>query len=223
MTASVFSWIGDMTERLADWSGDWWFLALIFGLAIFDSVIPILPSETAVILGGVAVATGEAHYQLWQVIVVGAVGAFLGDNLSYTIGHRFAPRFERRATRHEKFQRRLEWADRQLQARGGLLLISARFLPGGRTLLTLSSGITRQPRLWFVCWVAVAATIWASYAAGMARLVGEPFRDNHAAAFWVAFGTALGINVLIEVVRHRRARGRRRQAAPPSNSPPHDA
>jgi membrane protein DedA with SNARE-associated domain len=59
--------------------------------------------------------------------------------------------------------------------------------------------------------VAIACTIWASYAAGLAYVVGQPFKDNHTAAFLVAFGTALSINVIIEVVRHLRAK-RRAQA-----------
>lgn len=210
----VFGWIGDLTDHLHDWSANWWFLGLIFAIALLDSVIPIVPSETTVIIGGVAVATGDAKYSLILVIVAGATGAFIGDNLAYAIGRAFAPRFERRAARREKFKRRLEWADQQIEERGGLLLITARFIPGGRTVLTLSSGITRQNRLWFVTWIAIATTIWATYAAGLARIVGEPFRDNHTAAFWVAFGTALCVNVLIEVVRQVRHRGK--QAEPPS-------
>ena len=85
----------------------------------------------------------------------------------------------------------LDWARDQIEERGGLLLITARFIPGGRTALTLSSGITRQPRLWFVRWTLIAATIWATYAAGLACIVGKPFKDDHTKAFWMAFGTAL--------------------------------
>ncbi len=208
MVAGVFSWIGELTDHLAEWSANWWFLGVIFLIALLDSVIPVVPSETTVIVGGVAVAIGDAPYHLGYVIAAGAVGAFIGDNMAYSIGRAFAPRFERRAARNEKFRRRLEWADGQIEARGGLLLITARFIPGGRTVLTLSSGITRQRRLWFVTWIAIATTIWATYAAGLARIVGEPFRDDHTTAFWVAFGTALGINVLIEVLRHLRNRSR---------------
>jgi membrane-associated protein len=216
MLSDALAWITDLTDRLGDWSANWWFLAVIFGIAFLDSVIPIVPSETTVIVGGVAVATAadsaaqgdpSAPYGLLLVIVCGALGAFLGDNAAYAIGHGFSPRFERRARRKEKFRRRLEWADRQIGQRGGLLLITARFIPGGRTVLTLSSGITRQPRWWFIRWTAIAAVIWATYAAGLARIVGAGFKDNHTAAFWVAFGTALGVNILIEVIRHLRNRG----------------
>jgi membrane protein DedA with SNARE-associated domain len=204
MLAGVFSFITDITEKLGDWASNWWFLGVILLIAFLDSVIPIVPSETTVIIGGVACSTGEAKYPLIAVIVAGACGAFLGDNTAYSIGHRFSPWFERRAERKPKTRQRLEWAREQIEERGGLLLITARFIPGGRTALTLSSGITRQRRGWFVRWVGIAAIIWATYAAGLAYIVGKPFKDNHTLAFWVAFGTALSINIVIEVVRHVR-------------------
>jgi membrane-associated protein len=210
----IFSWISDMTDRLGDWASNWWFLGVIFLIALLDSVIPIVPSETTVIIGGVAVATGDAPYPLIGVIIAGAAGAFIGDNMAYTIGHTWSDNFARRAERKPKFAAKLYWARDQIRERGGLLLITARFIPGGRTALTLASGITRQPRGWFIRWTFIAAIIWATYAAGLARLVGEPFKDDHTKAFWIAFGTALSINVLIEVVRHVRAR---RQADTPAD------
>lgn len=216
LIGGAFSWIGDLTDKLADWAGNWWFLGVIFVIALLDSVIPIVPSETTVIIGGVAVATGDAPYPLLAVIAAGAAGAFIGDNMAYSIGHHWSAAFERRATRKPKFAAKLTWARSQIRDRGGLLLITARFIPGGRTALTLASGITRQPRGWFVKWTLIAATVWATYAAGLARLVGEPFADDHTKAFWIAFGTALGINVLIEVVRHFRGKHQPHAAAAPA-------
>lgn len=211
MLGVSFSWISDITDALGDWASNWWFLGVIAIIAYLDSIVPVVPSETTVIIGGVAVSIGEAPYSLWMVIACGAGGAFLGDATAYLIGRRFAGRFERRAARREKFRRRLDWAAEQIRSRGGLLLITARFIPGGRTILTVSSGITRQPAGWFLRWVAVAVTIWATYAAGLAYVVGKPFKDNHTAAFWVAFGTALGVNIVIEIVRHRRDKRRVRE------------
>ena len=204
MIGGVFSFIGDLTDKLGDWASNWWFVGVIFLIALLDSVIPVVPSETTVIIGGVAVATGEAPYPLLVVIAAGAAGAFIGDNMAYSIGHHWSDAFQRRAERKPKFNAKLTWARTQIKERGGLLLITARFIPGGRTALTLASGITVQPRGWFVRWTFVAAIIWATYAAGLARLVGEPFKDDHTLAFWIAFGTALTINVIIEVVRHFR-------------------
>ena len=166
----------DLTDWLEDVSAEWWFLLVILGIAFLDSVIPIVPSETTVILGGVAAGLGDQN--LFLVIAAGALGAFLGDNTAYLIGRSFAPRIQRRAARRPKTAKRLAWADDQIKKRGGLLLITARFIPGGRTVLTLSCGITHQSWRWFAGWVAVAAVIWATYAAGLGAIFGQTFRTT---------------------------------------------
>lgn len=195
--------ISDFTDWIEDVSANWWFVGVILLVALLDSVIPIVPSETTVIIGGIA--AGQGNQNLAIVILAGATGAFLGDNLAYAIGHRFEGPVRRWAEKRPARTERLESAGRQIRQRGGLLLITARFIPGGRTILTVSSGITQQPRRWFAGWVAAAALIWATYAASLGFAFGQQFEDNHAMAFWLAFGTALGITALIELVRWVRA------------------
>jgi membrane-associated protein len=205
-SALVANVVTDASEWLADFSANWYFIAIIFAVAFFDSIVPIVPSETMVIIGGVAAGRGD-HF-LVVVIAAGAIGAFLGDNGAYLIGRRMSGRIQRRAEQRPKLQRRLAWADEQIRTRGGLLLITARFIPGGRTALTVTSGITCQPRRWFMGWVGVAVVIWATYAAMLGYIGGQTFEDNHTMAFLVAFGAALGMTAVIEVVRHVRSRNR---------------
>ncbi len=194
--------VTDLTDWLDRISSHWWFLAIILVIAFFDSVIPVVPSETCVIIGGVAASQGNQN--IYAVIAAGAVGAFLGDSTAYLIGRRASDWFHRRAERRPKFARKLVWANQQIRARGGLLLITARFIPGGRTALTLSCGITRQKPWWFIRWVIVAVTIWATYAAMLGRIGGEAFEDDHTKAFLFAFSLAIATNVIIEIVRHVR-------------------
>ena len=209
MVASIIS---DVTDWIESVSSNWWFLIVIFTVAFLDSVFPVVPGETTVIIGGVAAGTG--NQQLILVIFAGALGAFLGDNLAYLIGRRFEGPVRRWAGRKPARLDRLDTAGRQIKKRGGMLLITARFIPGGRTVLTISSGITHQPRAWFAGWVAIAGTIWATYAAGLGFLFGQAFEDNHSLAFWLAFGTALAITGLVEVVRW--VRERRKEGTAPS-------
>jgi membrane-associated protein len=207
----MFDWLGDLfgslsdlIDRVSHYSGSWWFLAVIFVIALLDSVVPIVPSETMVILGGIA--AGNDTQPLLAVIACGAVGAFLGDNLAYLIGARMSRFIRRKAAEKPKRQARLDWATSHIRSRGGMLLITARFIPGGRTALTLASGITHQPRFWFIRWTALAATLWASYAALLGYIAGDRFKDDHTSAFLVAFGAAIGVTIVVEIVRHVRAR-----------------
>ena len=203
--------ITDFSDWLDRTSGHKWFLLVILVIAFLDSVIPVVPSETCVIIGGVAAGVGTQN--LFAVIAAGAIGAFLGDNTAYSIGLRASDWFRRRAERKPKFARKLAWAQLQILERGGLLLITARFIPGGRTALTLSCGITRQSRWWFMRWVALATTIWATYSALLGRIGGEAFEDDHTKAFLTAFGLAIATNVLIEIARHFRKKRREAAAA----------
>lgn len=196
----------DLTSWLSDFSANWWFIGIILVIALLDSVVPIVPSETLVIIGGVA--AGQGDQRLLLVIAAGAIGAFLGDNTAYELGDRMSGFIQRHADRRPKWQARLVWASEQIRVRGGLLLITARFIPGGRTALTVSSGITHQPRRWFVGWITIAVVIWATYAALLGYIGGKAFEDNHTMAFLVAFGAALGMTVLIEAGRHLRSRYR---------------
>lgn len=203
--------VTDLTDWLDRISSHWWFLVIIVVIAFLDSVIPVVPSETCVIIGGVAASQG--NQALWIVIATAAVGAFLGDNTAFLLGLRASDRFHRRAERRPRFAAKLAWARQQIHARGGLLLITARFIPGGRTALTLSCGITRQRQAWFIRWVVLATVIWASYAALLGRIGGEAFKDDHTKAFLFAFGLAMGTNVIIEIARHYRKKHRAPVAA----------
>lgn len=193
------SYLDDVLNWLKDFSSSPWFYAILFAIALIDSVLPIVPSETLVVIGGVSAGSGSLS--IVAVIACAATGAFIGDNLAYLIGARASAFITRRYSRTARGKRRLEQAMHQIHERGGLLLITARFIPGGRTLLTLSCGVTRQPRQWFVRWTIIAATIWANYAALLGFIGGKTFSGNHTLAFLVAFGCAIGVTVIIEIVR----------------------
>ncbi len=198
------AFIGGVFDTLKDISDSPWFLLAVFFVALLDSVIPLVPSETMVIIGGVAAGSGDQFLGL--VILAGALGAFAGDNLAYQLGRSCEDWLQRTVFRSESGKKKLEWATRQLDIRGGLLLVTARFIPGGRTAVTIASGVTHQPRKRFMLFDALACTIWATYAAMLGYIGGKTFEDNHTLAFGVAFGLAITGTVIIETVRWLRGR-----------------
>jgi membrane-associated protein len=182
-----------------------------------DAVIPILPSESVIIALGVATA-GSADPRIALLIACSALGAFIGDNLSYLIGRRFGPRVERRFFRGEKGARRLAWAERSLERFGMQLIVVCRFFPGGRTAVTLCCGIVGYPRRRFVVATALAGLIWASYSFFLGRLGGKAFQDDPWVGFAVAFGITVVISGLVELIRRIVSRRRRGAAASASAS-----
>ena len=186
-------------DWLKESSSSPWFYLIIFVIAVFDSVLPIVPSETLVIIGGVSAGSGSLSIAL--VILCAGSGAFVGDNLSYFIGREASDWVIKRRTRTERGAKQMANIVDQIHERGGMLLITARFIPGGRTVLTLSCGVTRQPREWFIGWVVAAASVWSLYASLLGYIGGKSFADNHTKAFLIAFAGAFGVTIIIEAFR----------------------
>jgi membrane-associated protein len=182
-------------------SAVFYLLALL--VPALDALIPVLPSETVLIGLGVA-TTGIADPRIGVLVALAALGAFAGDNTAYLIGSRFKDPGGRRLFAGEKGRRRRAWAERSLDRFGTRLIIACRFIPGGRTAVTLTCGLTGYPRRRFVPATACAGVIWASYAYFLGRLGGKAFEDRPWAGLLLALGVALAVSVLIEVARRLR-------------------
>jgi membrane-associated protein len=179
-----------------------------------DAVIPVLPSETTIIALGVATA-GSTDPRIALLVACCAAGAFLGDNLSYLIGRRFGPWAERRFFRGEKGARRRAWAERSLRQYGMPLIVVCRFVPGGRTAVTLCCGIIGYPRGRYVLATAIAGSIWAAYSFFLGRLGGKAFEDRPWVGLAVAFGVTIALTGLVELIRRiKKSRKRVRDSSP---------
>jgi membrane-associated protein len=176
-----------------------------------DAIFPVLPSETAVITLGVATA-GSTDPRIALLVFCAALGAFLGDNLSYEIGHRAGPWVRRRFLSSVKARERQAWAERSLERFGIQVIIVCRFIPGGRTAITLCCGLIGYPRRKFIVATAIAAVLWALYAFFIGRLGGRAFEDQPLLGLAVAFGGTVVISLLVEAGRRGWAWRKRRRA-----------
>lgn len=198
--------LGSVEEFITELSQNPWFLLFLFVVAFLDSVFPIVPSEFSVIAGGVASGSGmliddQRVLSIVLVIVLAAIGAYGGDSLAYAIGSRSDKLLRKIFFRGDKGDKRLFATGEQIRKRGGLLLITARFVPGGRTAMTFSCGLTGQPFwAWFSRWDLLATTLWATYAGLLGFFFGTAVEDP-TNALWIAFGFALSVTVLIEAGR----------------------
>jgi membrane-associated protein len=188
---------GHFTDLVADASG--WAYAILFVLAFLDALIPVVPSETSVITAGVVASAGDLSLPL--VVAFAAGGAFAGDNAAYWIGHRFGRRINDRFFSSEKGRKRIAWAHRQVEERGGELIVIARFIPGGRTAVTLSAGTLGYPWRKFVVFDAVAGLSWGLYAALLGYFGGHAFEEAPWKGLLLALGLAFAVTGAIELVR----------------------
>jgi membrane protein DedA with SNARE-associated domain len=172
-------------------------------LPALDALLPLVPSETAIVALGVATA-GSTDPRIALLIVLAAFGAFLGDNVNYWLGRRFGPAVTRRFLSGERGARRLAWAERSLGQFGARLIIACRFIPAGRTVVTLTCGLVGYRWRSFAIATAVAVLIWASYAFAIGRLGGRAFEDKPWAGLLLALGVVVVVSVMVEAARRIR-------------------
>jgi len=185
------------TQLVSDASG--WAYAIIVVLAFLDALVPVVPSESSVITAGVVASSGDLSVPL--VILAAAAGAFAGDNTAYLLGRRFGTRIEARFFRGDRGQKQIQWAERQLAERGGELIVIGRFIPGGRTAVTLSAGTLAYPWRRFALFDAAAALVWAFYATLLGYFGGRAFEDAPWKGLLLALGIAFAVAGAIELTR----------------------
>jgi membrane protein DedA with SNARE-associated domain len=188
-------------SQFTEWvSGAWWSYPLIFAVSMIDAFFPVVPSESVVITAGNLASSGD----LWLlgVIAAAAGGAIVGDNISYAIGKYAGEHTVKRLFRSDKARRGFDWAEEQLERRGFYIIVIARFIPGGRTAVTFSSGYTHaMPWRRFIVADACAGLIWGTYAAMLGYIGGKTFEDQPWKGLFLGFLIAIGVAVGVEAIR----------------------
>ncbi|WP_422753881.1 DedA family protein [Micromonospora sp. WMMD708] len=188
-----------------------WVYLVIFVVTAVDAFFPAVPGETVLITAGVFAASGEPN--LVAVIAVAALGALVGDHVSYGIGRGGGAARLARLPDGSRRRSGSDWARRAVDRRGGSILTTSRFVPGGRTAVTLTMGAVRYPLLRFLVFDAVAATVWSLYCGLLGYFGGLAFERDPLRGLLVGVGLSLAVTGLLELVRWMRLRARRRAAA----------
>jgi membrane protein DedA with SNARE-associated domain len=175
--------------------------AFVAGLVAMDAVFPLVPGETVCITAGVLVANGDLWLPL--VVVAAAVGGFIGDNASYALGATLGRPAARSMFRRDRSRRLLEWIRKQLSVRPAVIILTARFLPGGRTAATFASGTVEVSWRRFVLSDLLAVTVWAAYAVMLGYVGGEAFSESLWQPLVIAAAVAAAVAGIGEVVRRR--------------------
>ncbi|WP_405091903.1 DedA family protein [Micromonospora sp. NBC_01392] len=203
--------MGDVLGLLHQTVTSPWVYLVIVAVTAVDAFFPAVPGETVVITAGVFAASGEPN--LVAVIVTAALGALVGDHVSYAIGrgggaHRLA-----RLPADSRRRASSEWARRAVDRRGGMILTTARYVPGGRTAVTLTMGAVRYPLRSFLLYDALACGTWGIYCGLLGYFGGLAFEHNPVTGLLAGIGISVAVTGLFEAARWARRRARARAAA----------
>jgi membrane protein DedA with SNARE-associated domain len=180
----------------------------------------ILEGETVLVLAGLAANRGYLNAAL--LVVVGALGGFVGDLLYFAIGRRIGARVLARFPRLQPAAARV---DTLVHRHPHLFVIGVRFIYGLRTIGPIAIGMTRMRWAHFALLNAAGAIFWSACWVGVGYLAGTAIeaamgRLGHAdhRLFSVALLLAIVLTAAMRWRRYRRSVRKLAASSPPARA-----
>lgn len=194
----ITTFFGAVTEILLGAAGQPWIdLVVVLG-CIIDGFFPPFPSE-AIVVGLASLMITPDGPVPWLLLLAAALGAFIGDNIAYSIGRRVGTlRFK--WMRAPLMARSFDRVGQKLEQRAVSFILVARFLPVVRVAVNLTAGATGYSRKAFMAITAFSATLWAGYSLGIGVLAGAWFRENPLLGLIVAIAMAAALGLIADWV-----------------------
>ncbi|MET4898190.1 DedA family protein [Sphingomonadaceae bacterium jetA1] len=191
----------DFILNLIAWGG---YLG-IFLLMALENIVPPIPSEVILGLGGMAVARGDMD--MVPLILWGTAGTTVGNYAWYAVGRHIGyERFRPFVDRHGRWLT-MEWRDverlhRFFVRHGGWVVFVFRFMPAFRTMISLPAGITRMPLGRFLLWTFAGSAIWNAILAYAGFWLGANFEviDRYVGPAAILMTVAIAIGYLWRVL-----------------------
>jgi membrane protein DedA with SNARE-associated domain len=147
------------------------YLIVFFGVTLGTAGIPF-PSAAILLASGVLVQQG--HLNLTYAIAFGVLGAIVGNQMGYWVGHRAERPFLLKWGRYVRLTpERLDRVERLLARHGGKAVFAARFFSVSRLLEGLVAGISRMRWGTFFLYSALGGAVWATAVVLVGYFFGE--------------------------------------------------
>jgi membrane protein DedA with SNARE-associated domain len=197
----------------------------VFAFVMIESLGIPFPGETMLLLGSFYVAI-DHRLSLPIVIICAALGAVVGDNIGYYIGHKGGRPFIERYGRYVFVKpEHLVRAERFFAKHGGKTVFFGRFVSILRTWAAFLAGVERMHWRTFLVYNAAGGIIWATIYGILGYVAGRFFHDNFAVVEhiartigWVGAGIILTVAAIIIII-FRIRRSRQNQQARPQEKP----
>ena len=174
----------------------------VFVLIALDAVMPIFPGETT--LNAAATAAANGKLELWPIIVMGALGAIVGDSTLFWLARKFSRRIEpqvERARANSQVRQALEI----MKSSAPVLIIGGRYVPGMRFVVNATMGLSDIPYRRFLLWSVISGILWSTYTSVLAYEVGLALGEYPLASFVISgLVSTVAITVVFFTVRRRR-------------------
>jgi membrane-associated protein len=137
-----------------------WLLPVLAVLIALDGPVPLLPSESLLIVAVSAAAAGKDVPGMPALLLTAMAGSVLGDGAVYALG-RWSQRLVRATA--DDTGGVVAWVGRTVRARPVVTCVGARLLPGGRLVSTAVCGRLRVPFAVFLVASVASSAVWSAY------------------------------------------------------------
>ena len=165
----------------------------IFALMVLENVVPPVPSELIMGIGGVLVARGQMEF--WPLLLIATAGTVTGNYAWYWLGDAWG--FRRLEPIVESWGRwlTLEWEDIAraqvfLHRHGHWVVFALRFSPFLRTIISLPAGLAHMPRGKFLAFTFAGSLIWNGALIAGGQVLGRWLEGSQDVLGWIVLGTA---------------------------------
>jgi len=147
------------------------YLIVYFGVTLGTTGIPF-PSAAILLASGVLVQQG--YLNLTYAILFGVLGAIVGNQIGYWVGHRAERPSLLKWGRYVRLTpERLDRVERLLTRHGGKAVFAARFFSVSRLLEALVAGLTRMRWGTFFLYSALGGAVWVTVVVLVGYFFGE--------------------------------------------------
>ena len=169
-------------------------------LIIFSTFV----SEDLTCIGaGLLAAKGVMGY--WPAMIASLLGIFIGDILLYLGGRWLGDNAVKKAPfKWFITEKDLEKSYRWFDAKGPMIIIASRFIPGTRFATYVSAGIIGANFWVFIMYFGIASILWTPILVGLSMIIGqelmEYFYIYQEYAVWVLVGIISSIFISLKVI-----------------------
>jgi membrane protein DedA with SNARE-associated domain len=181
-----------MQGQIMQWIAEGGYLAILLLMAL-ENIIPPIPSEAIMGLGGMLVAKGRLEF--WPLLIVGTIGATIGNLPWFWIANRYG--YKRLKPFVERWGRWLtvEWHDiergsRFLRRHGQWVVLTARCSPFFRTLISVPAGLAHMPLWRFLAFTFIGGAAWNVLLIMGGHWLADYFGKSQQILQWMVIGMA---------------------------------
>ncbi|WP_340587699.1 DedA family protein [Erythrobacter alti] len=163
----------------------------IFFLMVLENVIPPVPSEVIMGVGGLLVQRGSMEF--WPLLLIGTFGTTVGNYAWYWVGDAWG--YRRLAPFVDKWGRWLtvDWehiakAQVFFSQRGHWVVFFLRFSPFLRTIISLPAGLAHMPKWKFLGFTFAGSLIWNALLIKGGEWLGHYLEDSQHIIGWIIVG-----------------------------------